>query len=52
MGKDSSQGQQYLKRLMDAETAIDQANAKIDDAQKSAQDAKSAYDLYLAALSL
>ncbi len=52
VGRDSTQGQQYLKRLMDAETAIDQATAKIADAQKAAQDAKKAYDDYLSGLSL
>jgi hypothetical protein len=52
VGRDSSQGQQYLKRLMDSETAIDQAAATIADAQKAAQDAQSAYEGYLANLTL
>ncbi len=52
VGRDSSQGQQYLKRLMDSETAIDQTASKIDDAQKGVKDARSAYESYIAGLSL
>lgn len=52
VGRDSSQGQQYLKRLMDAEAAIDQTSAKIADAQKAAQDAQKAYETYLDGLAL
>ena len=52
VGRDSSQGQQYLKRLMDSETAIDQTSAKIADAQNARKDAQSAYDSYLAELKL
>jgi hypothetical protein len=52
VGRDSAQGQQYLKRLLDAETAIDQVNAKIADAQKEVQDAKTAYEAYLRDLSI
>lgn len=52
VGRDSSQGQQYLKRLMDSETAIDQTNGKIAEAQNAKKDAQSAYESYLADLSL
>jgi hypothetical protein len=52
VGRDSSQGQQYLKRLMDAETAIDQTDAKIADAQKAVQDAQKAYEAYIGGLDL
>jgi hypothetical protein len=52
VGRDSSQGQQYLKRLMDSETAIDQNETKIAEAQKNAKDARSAYESYIAGLSL
>jgi hypothetical protein len=52
VGRDSTQGQQYLKRLMDAETSIDQTGAKITDAQKAATDAQKAYEAYIAGLSL
>ena len=48
VGRDSSQGQQYVKRLMDSETAIDQTSAKITEAQKSVKDAQSAYEAYIA----
>ncbi len=52
VGRDSSQGQQYLKRLMDSETAIDQTEAKISDAQKAVQDAQASYDSYIAGLNI
>lgn len=52
VGRDSTQGQQYLKRLMDAETAIDQTNTKLMDAQKAVQDAQKAYEAYIGGLSL
>ena len=52
VGRDSSQGQQYLKRLMDSETAIDQTAAKIVEAQAARKDAQEAYDSYLAGLEL
>jgi hypothetical protein len=52
VGRDSVQGQQYLKRLLDAETAIDQVNSKIADAQKEVQDAKVAYEAYLRDLNI
>jgi len=52
VGRDSSQGQQYVKRLMDSETAIDQTSAKIIEAQKGAKEAQSAYESYIGNLSL
>ena len=52
VGRDSSQGQQYLKRLMDSEAAIDQVAAKIADAQAAKKDAQAAYESYLAGLTL
>jgi hypothetical protein len=52
VGRDSSQGQQYLKRLMDSETELDSLAGRSTDAQKALQDAQAAYDSYLAGLSL
>ena len=52
MGRDSSQGQQYVKRLMDSETAIDQTSAKIIEAQKGLKDAQASYESYIGNLSL
>jgi hypothetical protein len=52
VGRDSSQGQQYLKRLMDSETELDTIATKTSDAKKSAQAAQDAYDSYLANLTL
>lgn len=52
VGRDSTQGQQYLKRLMDAESELDTLAARIDDAKKGSQDARSAYEAYLGNLSL
>jgi hypothetical protein len=37
---------------MDSETAIDQTNAKIAEAQKGMKDAQSVYESYLAGLNL
>ncbi len=52
VGRDSTQGQQYLKRLMDAESELDRLATRIDDAKKGVQDAQSAYETYLGNLSL
>ncbi len=52
VGRDSSQGQQYLKRLMDSETELDSLTGKIGEAQHALQDAQGAYDNYLSGLSL
>ena len=52
VGRDSDQGKQYLKRLMDSETAIDQADTKIAEAQKAVEDAQKAYESYIGGLNL
>jgi hypothetical protein len=52
IGRDSSQGQQYLKRLMDAETAIEQLDGRIAEAKKAQTDAQRAYESYIANMSL
>jgi hypothetical protein len=52
VGRDSSQGQQYLKRLMDAETSIEQLDSKIAEAKKAQAEAQKAYEAYLSNLSL
>jgi hypothetical protein len=52
VGKDSTQGQQYLKRLMDSEAELDALATKIADARKASQDAQAAYDAYIGGLSL
>jgi hypothetical protein len=52
VGRDSAQGKEYLKRLMDAETAIDQTAAKAAEAQKALQAAQKDYDSYIGGLSL
>jgi hypothetical protein len=52
VGRDSSQGQQYLKRLMEAEAAIDQTSSGITSAQKEVQETQAAYEGYLADLSI
>jgi len=52
VGRDSSQGQQYLKRLMDAESAIDQLDEKIAEAKKAQTETQRSYEAYLSNLSL
>jgi hypothetical protein len=52
VGRETKQGQDYLKRLADAEAAIDQAGAAIASAQKLVQSAQAAYDNYLSGLSV
>jgi hypothetical protein len=52
VGRDSTQGQQYLKRLMDTEAELDSLDTKISDAKKASLDAQSVYDNYLSNLSL
>lgn len=52
VGRDSSQGQQYLKRLMDSETALDDLAAKTTAARKTVQDAQNALDSYVGGLDL
>ncbi|HTX73814.1 MAG TPA: DUF4139 domain-containing protein [Rectinemataceae bacterium] len=52
VGRDSPQGQQYLKRLGDAETEIDSLGTRIDAALSAAAQAHQAYEAYLSGLSL
>ncbi len=52
VGRDSSQGQAYLKRLMDSETELDSLASRIQEARKASADAQAGYDSYLANLSL
>ncbi len=52
VGRDSTQGQQYLKRLMDSEAELDKLADSIEDAKKSAQAAQAAYEDYLGNLSM
>lgn len=52
VGRDSSQGQAYLKRLMDSETELDSLASRIQEARKVSADAQAGYDSYLANLSL
>ena len=47
VGRDGSQGQQYLKRLMDSETELDALTAKIAAARTSSQEAQGAYESYI-----
>lgn len=52
VGRDSTQGQQYLKRLMDSEAELDGLKARIEAARKASREAQSAYEAYLGSLSL
>ncbi len=52
VGTTSTQGQQYLKKLLDAENEIESTNAKIVDARKAVSDAQTAYDTYVASLTV
>ncbi|MCX7024810.1 MAG: hypothetical protein NT080_09345 [Spirochaetes bacterium] len=52
VGSDTSQGQQYLKKLLDAENEIEAVSKGILEARKAAQDAQTAYETYLANLSI
>ena len=52
VGRDSTQGQQYLKKLGDTETQIDSLGARVDDARAAAKQAHAAYDSYLGSLDL
>jgi hypothetical protein len=52
VGRDSTQGQQYLKRLMDSETELDALAARTEEARLASQAAQSAYENYLGNLSL
>lgn len=52
VGRDSAQGQQYLKKLLDSETELESLNAKIVLAKKTQQDAQAAFEGYVANLSV
>jgi hypothetical protein len=52
VGRDSTQGQQYLKRLMDSEAELDKLSVRIEDAKKAALAAQAAYENYLGNLSM
>jgi len=52
VGRDSSQGQDYLKRLMDSEKALDANSASSQTARKSVADAQNALDTYVGGLDL
>jgi hypothetical protein len=52
VGRDSTQGQQYLKRLMDSEAELDTLATRAENARVALQAAQSAYEDYLGNLSL
>ena len=52
VGRDSSQGQQYMKKLSDSETELDKLGGRIEAARAAAQNARDAYAAYLGALDL
>jgi len=52
VGRDSTQGQQYLKRLMDSEAILDDLSAKMQKAKNAVQDAQLALDSYVGGLDL
>jgi hypothetical protein len=52
VGRDSTQGQAYLKRLMDSEALIDQLNDQLTAARKTQATAQAAFDDYLKNLSV
>ncbi|MDR2029245.1 MAG: DUF4139 domain-containing protein [Treponema sp.] len=49
-GKDSPQGQEYLRRLVSMDGEIDDLTAQAEGAHKNAQDAQRAYDDYLGSI--
>jgi len=52
VGRDSTQGQQYLKRLMDSEAELDKLATRIEEAKKGSLETQAAYENYLGGLSL
>ena len=52
VGRDSTQGQQYLKRLMDSESSLDDLAAKTAKQRQSVADAQAALDDYIGGLNL
>jgi hypothetical protein len=51
-GRDSPQGQEYLRRLVSMDGEIDDLSARVDRAYKNAREAQSAYDAYLDSIDL
>ncbi|MHB9293482.1 hypothetical protein Holit_02606 [Hollandina sp. SP2] len=51
-GNQTQQGQEYLKRLIAQDEAIDHLYSRLEEAEKTAQDAQAAYDAYIGALNL
>ncbi|MDR1985500.1 MAG: DUF4139 domain-containing protein [Treponema sp.] len=51
-GNQTQQGQEYLKRLIAQDEAIDRLYSRLEEAEKTAQDAQAAYDTYIGALNL
>jgi hypothetical protein len=51
-GKDSPQGQEYLRRLVNMDGEIDDLTAQADRAHKNAREAQRAYDDYLGSINL
>ena len=52
VGRDSTEGQQYLERLLNLEGELDKLAVRIDEAKRGARDARDAYENYLGGLSL
>ncbi|MDR2247388.1 MAG: DUF4139 domain-containing protein [Treponema sp.] len=51
-GNQTQQGQEYLKRLLAQDAAIDDLYSRLEGAEKTAQDAQVAYDTYISSLKL
>ncbi|MDR0629606.1 MAG: hypothetical protein LBG24_08245 [Treponema sp.] len=51
-GNETQQGQEYLKRLLAQDEAIDRLYSRLEEAEKTAQDAQTAYDTYIGSLNL
>ncbi|MDR2792431.1 MAG: DUF4139 domain-containing protein [Treponema sp.] len=51
-GNQTAQGLEYLKKLSDLDTGIDEQNIRIREARTAAQSAQGNYDAYIAELSL
>ncbi|MDR2797284.1 MAG: hypothetical protein LBB80_02980 [Treponema sp.] len=51
-GNQTQQGQEYLKRLLAQDEAIDHLYSRLEEAEKTAQDAQAAYDTYIGSLNL
>jgi hypothetical protein len=51
-GNQTQQGQEYLKRLLAQDTAIDDLYSRLEEAEKTARTAQAAYDAYIGSLQL